>query len=43
MAAMLFPLTQPSPDALPAPQIPPKRKGETLRPPLEFVVLSHRS
>ena len=27
----------------PTPKLPPKRKGETLRPPLEFVVLSHRS
>ncbi len=52
MAAMMpFPLTPTSPKrplsrwerARPTPKPPAKRKGETLRPPLEFVVLSHRS
>lgn len=53
MAAMLFPPNRPQTPPLPPgedrgegplhPQIPPKRKGETWRPPLEFVVLSHRS
>lgn len=34
MAAMLFPLTQPSPDASPPPsKSHTKEKGETLRPP----------
>ncbi len=54
MAAMLFPPNLTLTPALslweragvrvsPTPKLPPKRKGETLRPPLEFVVLSHRS
>ncbi len=53
MAAMLFPPNLPQTPLLPweragvrvsqTPKLPPKRKGETLRPPLEFVVLSHRS
>ncbi len=54
-AMMPFPLTPTSPKrplsrweragvrARPTPKPPPKRKGETSRPPLEFVVLSHRS